>query len=772
MKIAYGNSRLSRKWSNKEITFEELCGRVATPIRTSETMVEYARMPKAQRDNVKDVGGYVVGHLRGGQRKKTNVECRSAITLDADFADTGFLQRVSDAGHIALIYSTHGHIPDAPRFRLILPLSRDITADEYSCVARMVAHDIGMDAFDDSTYEPSRLMYWPSTPQDGEYICETIDGAAVDPDTCLQRLTDWTDCTLWPTSTRQSSVIEHNARSQADPLAKEGVVGAFCRAYSVEDAIAEFLLNVYTPAVISGRYTYLPGSTSAGVAIYGDGRWAYSHHGTDPAAGMLLNAFDLVRVHKFPGLDDKEGYKAMCSLAVQNDRVKEQLSEERLAEAAREFAPNEKWTKALEYDKSGKLKDTLDNLILILQHDPNLSDIRYNVLRRGIDFTGEPPWDPVLYPTWAENDFAQLLAYISARYGGLYSPSKTTYALDAVIARRKYHPVREYLQALPPWDGVPRVDTLLVDYLAAENTDYVHAVTRKTLCAAVARAFVPGIKFDHVLVMNGPQDKGKSTLFNRLAGDDFYNDGLTLTDMQTKAASENLQGYWIMEIGELTGMRKSDVDAVKSFISRRDDKYRPSYGRVVENHPRQCIIVATVNGPGGFLRDITGNRRFWPVSTPGDAARKPWELADEEVAQIWAETLLYWQNGEKLFLEGDLREAAQREQNAAIEMDPREGAIAEYLEMLLPEKWYVMDIYQRRDYLRGGKLNPVGVMKRDFVSTTEVWAECLEKDVTSIKKMDGYEVGLILRRLGWDQTEERKRIPGYGQQRIWRRMSW
>ncbi|GHU68099.1 hypothetical protein FACS1894184_09280 [Clostridia bacterium] len=765
MKIAYGNSRLARKWSNKDISFEELCGRVATPLRTTETTQEYIKLPKQQRDEVKDVGGFVLGHLKGGQRKKTNVECRSGITLDADFATNETIDKIRATHHQALIYSTHGHTPESPRYRIIFPLQREITADEYSCVARLVAHEIGMDFFDDSTYEASRLMYWPSCPSDGEYICEVVDGDLVDVDEYLGKLSDWRDCSLWPTSARQSAIIETKTKQQADPTAKEGVIGAFCRSYRIEDAIDAFLSDTYSPSTLENRYTYTPGTTSGGLVVYGDGKWAYSHHGTDPASGHLLNSFDLVRIHMFPGLEEKVGFKAMCRFAVQDDKVKDEISEEMFAEKVEE----EKWTRGLEFEKSGKVKDTLDNLILIIKNDPNLQCIRYNVLRRGIDFVADPPWEPVLYPTWAESDFAQLLAYLSRIYNGLYSPTKTSHALDSVVATRKYHPVRNYLENLPPWDGVPRVERLLIEYLGAEDSEYVKAITRKTLCAAVARAFAPGIKFDHVLVMNGPQDKGKSTLFNRLAGDEWFNDGLTLTDMQTKAASENLQGYWIMEIGELTGMRKSDVDAVKSFISRRDDKYRPSYGRVVENHPRQCIIVATVNGPGGFLRDLTGNRRFWPVYTPGDAPNKPWELGEEEVEQIWAEVVLMWEHGEKLFLEGDLREAAQREQNAAIEMDPREGAIAEYLEKLLPEKWYVMDVYQRRDFLRGGELTPVGIMKRDFVSTTEVWAECLEKDVTSIKKMDGYEVGLILRRLGWDQTEERKRIPGYGQQRIWRK---
>lgn len=358
--------------------------------------------------------------------------------------------------------------------------------------------------------------------------------------------------------------------------------------------------------------------------------------------------------------------------------------------------------------------------------------------------------------------------YLSETYG-VYSPNKTADALNKVAAKRKHHPIRDYLNELPAWDETPRLDTLLIDYLGAEDTAYVRAVTRKTLVAAVARVFVPGVKFDSVLVMDGPQEKGKSTLFNRLAGDDWFNDGLTLTDMQDKTGAEKLQGYWIMEIGELTGMRKSDIDSVKSFISRRDDKYRASYGRVVESHPRQSIIVATVNGTGGFLRDPTGNRRFWPVNTPGGKTRHAWDLTTSDVQQIWAEAMVRWKDGERLFLEGEVKTVANAMQNAALETDEREGMVREYLERLLPEGWNELDLYARRSFLTGGEFGSTekGVAQREYVSAIEIWAECFGKDPASIRKMDSYEIGVVLRKLGWVSSEMRKRIPIYGLQRLW-----
>ncbi len=249
--------------------------------------------------------------------------------------------------------------------------------------------------------------------------------------------------------------------------------------------------------------------------------------------------------------------------------------------------------------------------------------------------------------------------------------------MDACFAKvaddRRFHPVREYLENLPDWDGECRVDTLLCRCLQADDTPYVRAVTRKFLAAAVARIFYPGTKFDCVLVLDGAQGIGKSTIFRELAGDEYYSETLTLTDMNDKSAAEKLLGNWIVEIGELAGMRKAEIEKVKAFISTRDDKFRPSFGHVVESHPRQAVMVATVNGERGYLRDVTGNRRFWIVKCRQTEAVKRFEFTPEERDQIWAEAVWYWKQGEKLWLEGSLLADAEEVQRSAMEKDDRLG---------------------------------------------------------------------------------------------------
>ncbi|MBT9141981.1 MAG: hypothetical protein DDT29_00374 [Dehalococcoidia bacterium] len=770
LKIAYGDSRMTKQWSNKKITFKELCERFKVTRRTNETVSEYKKFTKAKRDGIKDIGGYVLGHLKGGRRKRDMVESRSGITLDADYANTDFVDVLERTfPHQCAIYSTHSHTPEEPRLRVVIPLTREVSPDEYTALSRLVAEAVGIDFFDDSTYEPHRLMYWPSTSSDGEYIFKEINGEILDPDTYLAKLSNWRDCSLWPTSKRQSAVMQRKVGQQQDPLAKLGVVGAFCRAYSIEAAILAFLSGVYEPSVMDGRYDYIPADSAAGVVIY-DGKFAYSHHATDPACGRLLNAFDLVRIHKFTDLDEKASFKAMSAIAVQNEKVKLQLAEERQSQAVSDFEDAD-WQKKLEHEKDGRVKDTLSNISRVLKFDTALQPIVYNQLKHMLDVIGTLPW-PQVKPGWNDTDIACAKVYFERTYG-IWSPVKFKDALLAVVStERLYHPVKDYLSGLA-WDGVERLDTLLVDYLGAEDTPYTRAVTRKTLVAAVARIYRPGVKFDSILVLNGAQGIGKSLLFARL-GRKWFSDSLSISDMKDKTAAEKLQGYWILELGELAGIKKIDVEVVKSFITRTDDKYRQAYGVVVESHPRSCIIVGSTNSDGGFLRDITGNRRFWPVRVTGQGKYCAWDLV--EVDQIWAEAVKRYQDGEDLYLSGDLVEEAVNEQRDALECDEREGIVIEYLDTLLPDNWEKMDINRRLEFLRytDDPTRVKGHIRRTQVSVMEIWCECFGKPRENLKMSDTYEIRGILNRIdGWvkdTNTKTGKRyLPFYGPQRVFTR---
>ena len=783
IQIATGNSRMEKRWNNVEMELDEFIERISHTIRTAETVEQYMKMTKAKQDAIKDVGGYVAGRLKGGRRKKDSVEYRTMIVEDMDHAVPGVIEQIEMLqDYRCLIYSTHKHTPENPRYRLAIPLSRPVSPDEYVAIARKVAEDIGIEMFDDTTYEPSRLMYWPSTSADGEFIFRDIEGEPLNPDDVLSRYKDWRDSSEWPVSSRQQSIVQREMRKQADPLTKDGVIGAFCRTYTIEDAIAAFLSDVYQPSAMPGRYDYIPADSQAGVVIY-EGKFAYSHHATDPACGKLMNAFDMVRIHRYGDLDEKvaEGteavklpsFSAMSEFAVNDENVKMTIAGERMEKAEKEFSgENGDWLKQLEYEKrSTVVKNTLRNLLLILNNDEKLKGIVFNQLSDGMEIKGEVPWE---HPSrfWRDADDAQLISYVDLNYG-TFSMRNYNIAVTKAADDRSYHPVREFLDALPEWDKVPRVDTLLIDYLGADDTPYVRAVTRKTLCGAVCRVLSPGCKFDTMLVLNGPQGVGKSTLISRLAGD-WFSDSLNLSDTKDKTAAEKLQGYWIMEIGELAGLKKAEVETLRSFLSRQNDIYRASFGKRATPHLRQCVFFGTTNAEKGYLRDTTGNRRFWPVKTPGGSRKHSWELSSEDIRQIWAEVLVYVKAGERLYLDGKMEDTAKSEQREAMESDEREGLVREYLDTLLPEKWDDMDLFERRNFLHGedfGKPDLKGTVRRMSVSNMEIWCECFGKERANLKRMDSGEISAIMARIGgWDSGRKKERISLYGPQWVYRRV--
>ena len=412
--------------------------------------------------DVAEILGY--GNTRDALIAHVDEEDRTVIQKSEiptlDIPNRG-LTVINESGLYSLILSIR--LPSAKRFKRwvtseVLPAIR-----KHGVFARKVAQEIGMDLFDDTTYQPHRLMYWPSTSSNGEYVFRVMDGDILDPDDYLGLYDDWRDVSTWPVSSRESEAVEKSAKQQADPLAKTGVVGAFCRTYPIRETIEKFLPDVYAPSAMEGRYDYIPADSSAGVIII-DEKFAYSFHATDPACGQLLNAFDAVRVHKFPDDDPKKSYNAMAEFAVADERVKLRIFEEKRQAAAENFdeADPDAWKKQLQYEKkSMELKNNLHNLMLILENDENLKGIVFNQLADGMEIRGNVPW-PHPAKFWRDADDAQLICYVDAAYG-TFSARNYDIAVTKAVDDRSYHPIREFFETLPDWDGVERADTLLIE---------------------------------------------------------------------------------------------------------------------------------------------------------------------------------------------------------------------------------------------------------------------------------------------------------------------
>lgn len=781
--IAVGRSRMDKKWKNKEMMWSDIVRRLSETQRTNETVAEYKKLPKTEQSRIKDVGGFVGGMLKGGRRTAESVANRQLLTLDADFAQPDFwdLAMLALGEPAAAIYSTHKHTLDKPRLRLVLPLSRPVTPDEYQAIGRRVAADIDIEQFDDTTYQAHRLMFWPSTPRDGEYVFAYNDDAFLDVDEVLARYEDWHDQAQWPESSRTHAEIRQSAAKQEDPTAKKGIVGAFCRTYSITEAMDVFLPGMYEPCAADDRYTYAAGSSAAGAVVYEDGKFLFSHHATDPCSGKLVNAFDLVRIHKFRGLDEDAqpgtppgrlpSYLAMQELAAADARVKVSIGEERLAQAQQDFEPiagdepDKNWLAQMAVNKWGKYESTAKNIKLVLDNDPNLvGAIAMDDFAHRITVLRDLPWRKKSRSTvWLDSDDSSLRNYMEDVYG-IRGKSIIEDALAEVTMRHAFNPLQDYLTGLV-WDGVPRIDTLFIDYLGAEDTEFNRTISRKTLAGAVGRALDPGVKFDTVLTLISKQGARKSSFIRKLACG-WYSE--SLVTVQGKEAMEQIQGFWIIELGELAAIRKTDFELVKQFISKQEDAFRAAYGRRTERYPRQCIFIATTN-IADFIRDQTGGRRWWPMRVDKGRRRldPSIDLTDEEVRQVWAEAVDVYRGGEPLYLDDRMEAEARKLQEGHTDESPLAGLIRDYVERPLPIDWGRFDLGERRDYIHGDGLDmPKGTVPRDRVCALEIWVELLNGDPKKLTRVQAIEINDVLRKIeGWEQPLGGVRFLHYGKQK-------
>ena len=759
--IATGRSRSARSWKSQKMTWSALVSKLAEPSVTNETAAEYAKMSKADQGQKKDVGGFVGGYIpKNGRRIRGAVKERYLITLDADNPGEDFIVDLDMelGGMEYVLYSTHSHTADNPRYRVIIPVDRPMTPDEYQAVSRRIVDNIGIEFFDPSTHQAERLMYWPSHPKDVEYVYQHSEGSLVSVDTYLSTYRDWRDTSLWPTSEKESQIRLDAAKKQGNPLEKKGLIGAFCRSYSITEAIHKFLPEVYAPTAVEDRYTYVAGSSVGGLVIYDNDTFAYSNHATDPISGKLVNAFDLVRIHLFGDKDPADetsvtklpSYKDMIDFVNEDGAAPILLDKERMADMEFEDITDddEDFLSKLKRDKNGTPESDVFNCLVVLKQDPTLKGkIRLDEFAHRLVVIDDLPWrgkDET--PYWTDTDDACLRNYFATKYL-IKGKGIIDDALQEVTQDNKFHPVREYLKGLT-WDGECRLDTLFIDYIGAEDTEYIRAVTRKWMCGAVARVMDPGVKFDTAIVLYGSQGLGKSLILERLGRKWFNN---SLVDIKTKDALEQIQGSWIVELAELAPTYKNDNEIVKAFISRTSDRFRSPYGRRTEEYPRQCVFAGSTNNLM-FLKDRTGNRRFWPIT--GDKDRKTkhsWELSKDDIDQIWAEAFVYWSEGEPLVLEGALEEEALRIQLSHTEGGELVGLIEEYLEMELPEDWESKDIYDRREYIRNyGDDDYCGSVQRERVCALEIWCEVMEGDRKNLQNAKAREIIDILQSIkGW-----------------------
>lgn len=775
LEISFGKNRSDTNWKPEYMEWDEFIELYLKKVRrTNESMAEYDVMSKENRDRIKNGRAFVGGFIKGGRRKIENVENRWLITLDADNANEDFLFTADLilGGYAYAIYSTHSSRLRHLKYRLVLPVDRAMTPDEYGAVSRKIADKIGMTYFDKTTFDVHRLMYLPSCSRDAKPELIIGSGDPLRVDDTLDEYADWHDPSEWPKHPDSDKHITAEMKKLGDPEEKPGVIGTFCKIYSIQDGIRAFIPDVYLSTKTDDRWTYAGGSTFGGMRVYDD-KWAYSEHQSDPANdGHCHNIFDLIRIHKYGQLDEdvKEhtpvskypSYQEMLKFAINIPEVKVEC----LKDAQEDFdlieddiEDPDAWKKYLDISKKGDVEPTARNAELILCNGVFKNVLAYDAFGNAEVIRGPLPWrererPQQEYEPWLGSDDNRLLHYFDKQYE-FRSERTIKNAFVEVTRRNKFHPIKDYIESFI-WDGTDRVDTLFIDYLGANDDQYGYTrqVTRKALLAAIKRIYEPGCKVDEVLVLIGPQGAGKSSILAKL-GRKWFSDAIRDVD-NNKEVGEIVQSGWIFEIGELSAIKKASLEAIKSFFSKTEDRYRVAYDRVVSDFPRKCVFFGTTN-TRDFLKDASGNRRFWPVDVyPAKKKYDHWEyLTDALVGQIWAEALEIYKSGETLELPKEAADEAIKQQSLHFEVDTREGIIQEWLESPI------------EDFVEAGKTPEY----RSRVCAAQIWAECLNNKKGSIRPWEAKEICDIMRRIpGWMESKGRIRVSGYGQQTAFERV--
>lgn len=749
--IATAPNRDSKYWRQESISWEGILAWMETPAKT------------------KACGNYVLGALKGNRRTKGTILSRSALTLDVDHPDEGFDQLVRDTlPYAVLVHTTYSSTPGKPRYRMIIPTDRSLAPDEYYAAAESVMAQLGAHNFDPGSVQAERYMFKPAATNPADFRHFVTPGPVAEAEDLL--------------SSFERDLSEMPApkphKNKRDPFSIEGPIGAFNRAYEdFQDLIDTYELPY--ESVAADRWQVAGASAAAGMGPVAPGL-VFSHHANDPAYNQTCSAFDLARLHLHSHLDEDAAPRtpvnrlpsnlAMLETATKDVRVIRELVGPDFADEMEATADaitsghTTDWRLGFRLDpRTGAPKDDIVNWDLIADNDPVFKSLFFNELNMAIEVTGDLPWRKLKpgQETFGAGDRSSLAMYIERTYR--IRPGRGY--LDDIINDRalpnRVNPVRDYLESLE-WDGVPRVELCLP---GVRETPFTRLAARKAMVAAAARMLQPGIKWDHMLVLHGPEGLGKSYWVDKMA----RGYSASLGRLGDKDTLITMQRSWIMTSDEGHSLRQSDFNAQKEFITRTADVFRMPYDREAQAHKRHCVIWGTTNDDV-FLRKQEGNRRFHIVRCE-DAVDFSL-LTDEYIDQVWAEAVHLFRNGETLFLEGSQSELAAEAREYFTEEDALTGLISEYLETPVPSDWEEMTP-EARSLWQVNRADGfvTGDSKLQRVCSVQVWVEALGRRNGDHKRLDLLEITTALKSIpGWQLLPGRHRVPGYGPQMVFERV--
>lgn len=734
-------------------------------IVTHDDMMALMENPESQ----KSTKTLFFGRLYGNQRRKANVLSKSAIVLDADNSDPllGMILDVYLYDFQYYYHTTFSSTEEAPRHRIIIPLGEDATGEEYSFMAdvlmQYISDGVNPRMFDATCREPSRLFYAPATSDPTVYEYGFNEGRmfTLDDAEILNG--------ILPSPVEMGkSHVEEVDYPDADTI--EGVVGDFNRAYENDlDAVIRDFDLPYEATGEAGLWKYAPAHSEPGMKAL-DGGYFYSHHASDPANGARLTLFDVVVAHRFEGsITAAKKELAHC------DKVQEFYRQEAKAVALQAFEPvveeglveeapvdpAEVIDKFRGFNKRKKMfESTIYNLDVLASYDPVLRSIAKNELLDDVVFSADTPWGARAGEPLESEAMSSLLMHIQRTYNVDVAKHRLEDFTNELAQKNRVNPVRDYLDSLE-WDGVERLSSALPGVV---EDDYTAMVARKCLAAAVARVYEPGVKWDHIMVIQGTQGLGKTHWIEKMA----RGFSSQLGHISSVDTVRTLHQSWISVSDECSSFSKGGFAEWKDFITRTSDDYRLPYDRRSHRRKRAQVIWATTNDEDFIPEDEQGTRRFLVVRATEKVDFSA--LTDEYIDQVWAEAKHVYLSGEKLYLTDEEHELAEAVREQFTGHDGWRGRIEAFISSPIAENWDSLSLEQR-DVWKTSHAN--GFVSSDHrrteVSAAQVWTELFGKTLADARNGEVQRIDRILKSLSCLRMVGTKvHQPGYGTQVVYK----
>lgn len=586
-------------------------------------------------------------------RIDSNVNSRDLIVIDIE--KTGLIsQEVQDiiqeklAGYKYVLYSTISHEQNNPRLRLALEPNRDIVKDEYEPTIKHIMALVGVN-YDPKSYGWSQPQGLPIAVEGKETVSiKHLDGLPYPVQEAVKEekkvITTYSSNSIQQLSHDEAiSIMERYIENEKNNLLERNDNYVSC-------------LMVIAKSVVTGEIEYDTAIVCMEMLALGNGEWR--EHNLKEFDGELKRANGNVNYFKTPYTFLGKFQNTQQGIQVSHIVTQENLN--------------------ISTNENGKVIQTLENLEKIIL---SITPIAYNELTDVIEIRDKQGKIKAL----EKRDKELLRMDIEKRFNFKAKIVDLETAIISASDKFRCHPIKNKITSTK-WDEIPRAETFFIDVLGVEDNVYNRECTRKWLLASLTRLFDNGVKFDEMIILQGGQGIGKSTTLQRLSLG-YYTD---ITEKLGDEVTFKVMRTWLVELSELSTMKKTDSDTFKAWLSATKDTVRKKYGGDPDDYPRAFTILGTTNNKE-ILKDRTGNRRYWLMYCDKDNIKNTiWSLDSQYILKLWSEVYQWYLNGETLLISEKTKLYMKKLSSGALEYNPLEERINSILEMYVPNDWHTL----------------------------------------------------------------------------------